>query len=172
MYLSEPLTPLFLNADLSANRLYHFCKLVYFCMWTFPIDSCFLIFSFLFVINLGPLTLKLMELPRDLYSNNMHAWYIWCLQCLQNLYNVIRMIRCLEISKDSLMPKLFFTQLWLHPSYEQGSLTHWGRDKMATISQTTLSSAFLWMKILEFRLRCHWSVLLRVQSTIFWHCFR
>ena len=32
------------------------------------------------------------------------------------------------------------------------SLTHWGRDKMAAISQTTLSIAFSWMKILEFRL--------------------
>ena len=30
-------------------------------------------------------------------------------------------------------------------------LTHWGRDKMAAFSQTTLSNAFSWMKILEFR---------------------
>ena len=29
-------------------------------------------------------------------------------------------------------------------------LTHWGRDKMDTISQTTFSSAFSWMKIFEF----------------------
>ena len=27
-------------------------------------------------------------------------------------------------------------------------LTHWGRDKMAAIFQTTLSNAFSWMKIL------------------------
>ena len=33
------------------------------------------------------------------------------------------------------------------------SLTHWGRDKMAAVSQTTLSNAFSWMKMLEFRLR-------------------
>ena len=32
-------------------------------------------------------------------------------------------------------------------------LTHWGRDKMAVISQTILSNAFSWMKILEFRLK-------------------
>ena len=32
-------------------------------------------------------------------------------------------------------------------------LTHWGRDKMAAVSQTTLSNAFSWMKMLEFRLR-------------------
>ena len=32
-------------------------------------------------------------------------------------------------------------------------LTHWGWDKMAAISQTTLSSAFSWKKMSEFRLR-------------------
>ena len=36
-------------------------------------------------------------------------------------------------------------------------LTHWGRDKIATISQTTISNAFSWMKILGFRLKFHWS---------------
>ena len=30
-------------------------------------------------------------------------------------------------------------------------LTYWGRDKMATISQTTYSNAFPWMKMYEFR---------------------
>ena len=51
-------------------------------------------------------------------------------------------------------------------------LTHWGRDKMAAISQTTLSNGFSWMKMLEFRLRFHWSLFLRVQITIIQHCFR
>ena len=40
---------------------------------------------------------------------------------------------------------------------EETILTHWGRDKMAAFSQTTLSNAFSWMKILEFRLKIHWS---------------
>ena len=52
------------------------------------------------------------------------------------------------------------------------SLTHWGRDKMAAVSQTTHSNAFSWMKMLEFRLRFHWSLFLRVQLTLFQHCFR
>ena len=51
-------------------------------------------------------------------------------------------------------------------------LTHWGRDKMDTISQTILSNAFSWMKIFEFRLKFHWSLFLRVQLTIFQHLFR
>ena len=41
-------------------------------------------------------------------------------------------------------------------------LTHWGRAKMAAVSQTTLSNAFSWMKMLEFRLKFHWSLFLRV----------
>ena len=34
-------------------------------------------------------------------------------------------------------------------------LTQWGWDKMATISQTTFSNAFSWMKLYEFWLRFH-----------------
>ena len=51
-------------------------------------------------------------------------------------------------------------------------LTHWGRDKMAAFSQTTLSNAFSWMKLLEFRLKFHWSLFLRVLLTIFQHWLR
>ena len=38
-----------------------------------------------------------------------------------------------------------------------GELTHRGRDKMATIIQTTFSNAFSWMKIYEFLLKFYWS---------------
>ena len=51
-------------------------------------------------------------------------------------------------------------------------LTHWGRDKMDAISQTTFSSAFYWMKMYELWLKIHWSLFLRVQLTIFQHWFR
>ena len=50
--------------------------------------------------------------------------------------------------------------------------THWGRDKMAAIFQTTLSNAFSWMKMLEFRLKFHWNLFIRVQLTTFQHWFR
>ena len=53
-----------------------------------------------------------------------------------------------------------------------GGLTHWGRDKMSAISQTTLSNAFSWMKPYQFLLRFHWSFFPRVHWTIFQHCFR
>ena len=51
-------------------------------------------------------------------------------------------------------------------------LTHWGRDKMATISQTTFSNTFCWMSMNEFHLIFHWSLFLRFELTIFQHWFR
>ena len=51
-------------------------------------------------------------------------------------------------------------------------LTHWGRDKIDSILQTTFSSAFSWTKMFEFQLRYHWSLFLKVQLTIFQHWFR
>ena len=51
-------------------------------------------------------------------------------------------------------------------------LTHWGRDKMAAIFQTTFSNGFSWMKMFEFRLKFHWNLFLRVQLTISQHWFR
>ena len=51
-------------------------------------------------------------------------------------------------------------------------LAHWGRDKMAAISQTTLSNALSRMKFLEFRLKIHWNLFPRVPLTIFQHWFR
>ena len=51
-------------------------------------------------------------------------------------------------------------------------LIHWSRDKMAAISQTTHSNVFSWTKKVEFCLKFHWSLFLRVQLTIFQHWFR
>ena len=57
---------------------------------------------------------------------------------------------CSWYLRDKWTPKPFkIDQLWK------------GRDKMAAVSQTTLSNAFSWMKMLEFRLRFHWSLFLR-----------
>ena len=51
-------------------------------------------------------------------------------------------------------------------------LTHWGRDQIDAISQTTFANAFSWMKINEFPLGFHWSLFLRFELTIFQHWFR
>ena len=52
------------------------------------------------------------------------------------------------------------------------SLTHWSRDKIATISQMTFSNAFSWTKIHEFRLRFHWILFLKFELIIFQQYFR
>ena len=52
------------------------------------------------------------------------------------------------------------------------NLTHWGREEMEAIKQTTLSSAFFWKNMFKFRQKFHWSLFLRVQLTIFQHWFR
>ena len=36
-------------------------------------------------------------------------------------------------------------------------LTHWDRDKMADIFQTTFSNAFSWKNLVEFRLKFNWT---------------
>ena len=60
----------------------------------------------------------------------------------------------------------------LQMSVSLGDLTHWGRDKIATISQTIYWNAFSWKKMYEFRQRCHRSLFLRFELTIFQHWFR
>ena len=58
----------------------------------------------------------------------------------------------------------------IKPDYQLNCrLTHWGRNKMAAISQTTFSNAFSWMKMYECWLRFQWSLFLKVQLTIFQH---
>ena len=54
----------------------------------------------------------------------------------------------------------------------QGQLTLPPLDKMATISQKTFSNTFSWIKSFVFWFEFHWSLFLRVQLTIFQHCFR
>ena len=51
-------------------------------------------------------------------------------------------------------------------------LSHWGRDEIDAILQTTFSETFSWLKMCEFRLKFQWSLFLRVQLTISQHWFR
>ena len=100
----------------------------------------------------------------------------WCIREYTMIINILkRLIHILIICiisfyagcNNSSMPN--FNDGWAKPPL---MLTHWGRDKMDAISQTTFSNAFSWMKIYEFRLSCHWSLFVRVQLTIFQHWFR
>ena len=74
----------------------------------------------------------------------------------------------------ALAPGHQYLQCWVstHAFAAVYELTHWGRDKIDAISQTTFSNAFSWMKMLELRLKFHWSLFPRVQLTISQHWFR
>ena len=60
------------------------------------------------------------------------------------------------LSGDIIYRGIFHGFFMINLHYALKSLTHWGRDKMDTISQTTLLITFSWMKMLEFRLNFHW----------------
>ena len=53
------------------------------------------------------------------------------------------------------LPKTFVVPAPTGGLANKGSLTHWGRDKMAAVFQTVFSNRFSWMKIYEFRLKFH-----------------
>ena len=64
------------------------------------------------------------------------------------------------------------TMNWIENGFIPTVLTHWGRDKMAATFQTIFSNPFSWMKMYKFRLRFHWSLFLRVESTVLHYWFR
>ena len=84
--------------------------------------------------------------------------WIFCFKMFFHLRTVFPMT-VIFLYETSLIQRIF-SQLCGY--WRIGSLTHWGRDKMDAISQTTFSSAFSWMKMFEFQLEFHWSLFLRV----------
>ena len=92
--------------------------------------------------------------------------------CISNLFTYIAH----HLSWLGLSGIFKLDEVEVNPSLSElplnGCLTHWGREKMAAIFQTTFSSAFSWMKMFKFRLKFHWSLFPRVQLTIFQHWFR
>ena len=65
-----------------------------------------------------------------------------------------------------------YIQCWTTmAAHDRWYLTHLPWDKMATISQTTFSNAFSWMKSFVFQVNFHWNLFLRVQLTISQHWF-
>ena len=76
-----------------------------------------------------------------------------------------------RVLRESLISSKMFTKV-ITTYLKITQSTHWGRDKMAAIFQTTFSNAFFWMKMNKFRLRFHWRLFPMVQLTIFQHWFR
>ena len=62
---------------------------------------------------------------------------------------------------------VFFISAYVKNNDIQCQLTNWGRGRMAALFQTTFWNAFSWLKMYKFRLRFHWIMFPKVQSTIF-----
>ena len=78
------------------------------------------------------------------------------------LHNLAEFGVDLSVLTRHTIDKLARLSHWL-PGGVAMSLTYWGRDKMDkmdAIFQTTFSNTFSWMKMYQFRLEAHWSVLL------------
>ena len=124
---------------------------------------------------------SISEFPFHCAPTNLMFWWAIMRYCHTNTISYI-IVSILQISynkltkgegrKMSLNPVYCTLKSWGKAGLYHWFLTHWGRDKMDFISQTTFSSAFSWMKIFEFRLKFHWSLFLRVQLTILQHRFR
>ena len=68
------------------------------------------------------------------------------------------------------LPEAVMTQFVdAYLAWSLNELTHWGRDNMAAIFQTTFSNAFSWMKMYKFRWSFQWSLFPGFQFTIFQH---
>ena len=89
----------------------------------------------------------------------LEYWYVPAVVKLSSRYELLRWSSVCIFFQDS------------HQFCWSG-LTHWGRERMAAILQTTFSNALSWMIIYEFRLKFHWSLFPRFQLTIFQHWFR
>ena len=112
------------------------------------------------------------------------CWPLWIPEWLSSRsYNISESSltsKCEQISKGNVQilfqdtVPLFntFPRLMLCTNYGDNELTHWGRDQIDAMSQTTFSNAFSRMKMNEFRIGFHWSLFLRFELTIFQHWFR
>ena len=76
------------------------------------------------------------------------------------------------LSHHRLQSFMYLVHIWYIPLAIPQTLTHQPLDKMATISQTTFSNTFSWMKKFEFWLKFHWRLFLRDQLTITQHWSR
>ena len=110
-------------------------------------------------------------------KKSRRRWFETTWRWLWRHYNEIRNEKDYSLSSKSIYTVAFATCLTTFFSMVQIGqivqlLTHWGRYKMAAISQTILSNSFSWMKMLEFRLKFHRNLFHRVQFTIFQHCLK
>ena len=144
-------------------------------------------FSIVILWSTLPATKHIYPLCETRYNGPAVAWW-WRHRSLSALFQIIACFltapsQYLTIASSPMLTQwnhqelisILFNVHALNINYKnivENYLTHWGRDKMDAISQTTISNRFSWVKIYEFRLKFHWSLFVRIQLTIFQHWFR
>ena len=97
------------------------------------------------------------------YRRSMTLWFSEPFPriCKQTVDNIVVKLSRLT-SYGTLHALLLFGRTVLNPyhNHPDSGLTHWGRDEIDAISQTTFSNVFSWMNMNEFRLGFHWSLFL------------
>ena len=112
--------------------------------------------------KIGTLLMEAFDIRNIIYTNrrtnplaSFYSWFAlsqrWCR--MRHGYVFTLMSGYLASAASCICVKESFSQL----------LTHWGRDEMAAIFQTTISYAFSSMKMFKFQLRFHWSLFQRAR---------
>ena len=121
----------------------------------------------------------IVAVTQQLNGGISHTYTITVTRCERHGVANHRQLDCLtvcsgkqETSKLRIISPLSWVTRFPWQRARNAMLTHWGRDKMDAISQTTFWNVFSWIKIYEFRLRFHWNLFLRFKSTIIPHWFR
>ena len=103
-----------------------------------------------------------------IYSKRINS-HVTCPNWLRNTHSVL--IKLLRYFGKAAYRSRFIRLCRHRMPFGNSTLTHWGRDKMDAISQTTFSNEFSWMNMYESQWKFHWSLFLRVQLTISQHWF-
>ena len=108
--------------------------------------------------------------PRCIHNHSKKTRFVHHALCIsKQLFRLMRVIRSFNFR---LSPRLtLLPSSWWHLPrcciqkirlsqivYWNLTLTHWGRNEIDAISQTTFSNAFSWMKMNDIRLGFHWSL--------------
>ena len=151
--------------------------------------SCFFLF---FVFKDIPIVDDMSVTYNSLQWRHLSPW-VWCLKssrtkllfpatCSEDIKRTLKLCTADHFWRKCTSHSLHKWPAWrnpfpcrdvIMPYYSvHFILTHWGRDKMDAISQTTFSRAFSSMKIVVFWLNFHWNMFARVQLTIIQHWIR
>ena len=126
------------------------------------------------ILLIGPLGTNFSGILIKIHTflfNKMHLKIVWKMAALLSQWQCVNRFRwsVLVVMVETFREKNNTGLTTCSSSQHKDILTHWDWDKMAAIIQTTISNAFSWVKILEFRLKFHRSLFPRVQLTIYQH---